>query len=228
MSDVPQINVNVVDGLPEAPQDSVIYGRRNAAWVDMTAPANLQVNRGNAAEVAAYTPLDGEPVWDSESKLLYVGDGQTQGGIAVGRPEVSAYQSTATAIPDTQYTNATPITLFPSGSAWQVDYFAVIGGDFNDNSDYEYKVGGFSGVDLYGTLTYIDKDSTFVEHQLLNSIELIPIGAGQPALVRISAIAVLTSAPATISFGLRPEQTSFEAQAGEGLQRSAIVARRIA
>jgi hypothetical protein len=84
MSDVPQINVNVVDGLPEAPQDSVTYGRRNAAWVDMTAPANLVLRQGTADEVAAETLLEGEPAWATDTKLLYVGDGLTAGGVAVG------------------------------------------------------------------------------------------------------------------------------------------------
>jgi hypothetical protein len=68
----------------EAPQDGIIYGRKDAEWVDMTAPANLQVRRGTAAEVAAITPLEGEPVWATDTKQLVVGDGITAGGIQVG------------------------------------------------------------------------------------------------------------------------------------------------
>jgi hypothetical protein len=68
----------------EAPQDGIIYGRKDGEWVDMTAPANLQVRRGTAAEVAAITPLEGEPVWATDTKLLYLGDGSTLGGIQVG------------------------------------------------------------------------------------------------------------------------------------------------
>ena len=77
--------------IADAPSDSVTYGRRNAAWVDMTAPANLQVRRGTAAEVAAITPLSGEPVWDTTNKHLYVGDGSTAGGISVGHKLVDSY-----------------------------------------------------------------------------------------------------------------------------------------
>ena len=33
--------------------------------------------------VAAYTPEQGEPVWDMDEKLLFVGDGVTQGGVRV-------------------------------------------------------------------------------------------------------------------------------------------------
>jgi hypothetical protein len=68
----------------EAPQDGIIYGRKDGEWVDMTAPANLQVRRGTAAEVAAITPLEGEPVWETDTKKLRVGDGITAAGIIVG------------------------------------------------------------------------------------------------------------------------------------------------
>jgi hypothetical protein len=76
----------------EAPQDGIIYGRKDGEWVDMTAPANLQVRRGTAAEVAAITPLEGEPVWATDTKKLSVGDAATAGGIEVGPriPQFSA------------------------------------------------------------------------------------------------------------------------------------------
>jgi hypothetical protein len=68
----------------EAPEDGIIYGRKDAEWVDMTAPANLQVRRGTAAEVAAVTPLEGEPVWATDTKKLVIGDSTTAGGIEIG------------------------------------------------------------------------------------------------------------------------------------------------
>ena len=75
----------------EAPEDGVIYGRKDAEWVDMTSPANLQVRRGTAAEVAAITPLEGEPVWATDTKVLTVGDGSALGGIPVGLYDTSTY-----------------------------------------------------------------------------------------------------------------------------------------
>jgi hypothetical protein len=75
----------------EAPEDGIIYGRKDAEWVDMTAPANLQVRRGTAAEVAAITPLEGEPVWATDTKVLTVGDGSALGGIPVGLYDTSTY-----------------------------------------------------------------------------------------------------------------------------------------
>jgi hypothetical protein len=82
----------------EAPQDGIIYGRKDAEWVNMTAPANLQVRRGTAAEVAAITPLEGEPVWATDTKKLRVGDGSTQGGISIGDFPVSGGFATEGAV----------------------------------------------------------------------------------------------------------------------------------
>jgi hypothetical protein len=75
----------VIAGPEEAPEDGIIYGRKDADWVDITEPANLQVRRGTAAEVEAITPLEGEPVWETDTKKLVVGDGFTVGGITVGK-----------------------------------------------------------------------------------------------------------------------------------------------
>lgn len=60
----------------DSPQDGIIYGRKDGAWTDITGPANLQIRRGTAAEVASITPLQGEPVWQTDQKSLVVGDGQ--------------------------------------------------------------------------------------------------------------------------------------------------------
>jgi hypothetical protein len=73
------------DAFDEAPEDGIIYGRKDADWVDITAPANLQIRRGTNAEVNAITPLVGEPVWKTDTKKLVVGDGVTLGGIATGK-----------------------------------------------------------------------------------------------------------------------------------------------
>jgi len=91
----------------EAPQDGIIYGRKDAEWVDMTAPANLQVRRGTAAEVAAITPLEGEPVWATDTKLLYLGDGSTAGGIQVGEFPLDGDAASGTTAGKIRAANAT-------------------------------------------------------------------------------------------------------------------------
>jgi Major tropism determinant N-terminal domain len=54
----------------------------------------FQLRRGTAAEIAAFTPAVGEPVYNTTTKMIHVGDGITAGGmIAVGTPGKSAYQA---------------------------------------------------------------------------------------------------------------------------------------
>lgn len=67
----------------DPPSDNITYGRRNGQWVDMVSPANLQVRRGTITEVNAITPLEGEPIWATDSKVLRIGDGITPGGVGI-------------------------------------------------------------------------------------------------------------------------------------------------
>lgn len=221
------INVEVVDGLPDAPEDGVIYGRRNAEWVDMTGAANLQVNRGTTAEVAAYTPMDGEPVWDSENKLLVMGDDETQGGIFVGSPQRVAYQSTAVAIPESSagYTNATPLVLSPQNSVWQINYYAVFGGDFTDNANYAVLLGGFSNLSaIDGTVTVIDDGDNVTQKIIQATTTTFASGDGLPCVLHIDGIIRVTGASGTVAIGFSGADT----QASQGLARSVLVARRLA
>jgi|688.fasta_scaffold129402_4 hypothetical protein len=106
----------------EAPADGGTYARKDAAWIDIEEAANLQVRRGTAAEVAAITPLDGEPVWATDTKQLFVGDGVTQGGKAVGRRVELTTPFPADPIVVTSESYATPLSvaLSGSGSIWRV------------------------------------------------------------------------------------------------------------
>jgi hypothetical protein len=86
-----EVNVSIVDGIEEAPADGGTYARRDQRWIDIEEAANLQVRRGTAAEIAAITPLEGEPVWNTTNDVLSVGDGSTAGGIQVGNKLLDAY-----------------------------------------------------------------------------------------------------------------------------------------
>ena len=44
----------------------------------------LQIRRGTNAERLTITPESGEPIWTTDTKELYVGDGSTAGGINIG------------------------------------------------------------------------------------------------------------------------------------------------
>lgn len=84
-SDINNFNTSVSGLLPaDAPIDNVTYGRKNNTWVDITSPANLQIRRGTFSEVSGIIPLEGEPIWSTDRKILYLGDGSTYGGIQIG------------------------------------------------------------------------------------------------------------------------------------------------
>lgn len=86
----------IVNATQEAPEDGIIYGRKDADWVDITEPANLQIRRGTEAEVSAITPLDGEPVWETDTKSLKIGDGSTSGGVFVSNYPISGTKTVST------------------------------------------------------------------------------------------------------------------------------------
>ena len=46
--------------------------------------ANLQVKRGTDAARQTITPVEGELIYTTDTKEVYVGDGSTVGGIVVG------------------------------------------------------------------------------------------------------------------------------------------------
>jgi hypothetical protein len=217
----------VVAGFPDAPEDGGTYARNDGEWIDIEEAANLQVNRGTAAEVAAYTPLDGEPVWDGENKLLYVGDGQTQGGILVGQQVKVAYQGTAVTIPGiaATYSNGTPLALSPQNSVWQIDYFAAFGGDFTDNASYDVLLGGFSGLSaIDGFLTVIDGDNNVTQQIIDGNTLSFSSGDGLPCVARVDGIIRVTGSSGTVTIGFTPSDT----EVSGGVVRSALIARRIA
>lgn len=44
----------------------------------------LQIRRGLASELSSVTPAEGEPLYTTDTKRLYLGDGTTAGGVLVG------------------------------------------------------------------------------------------------------------------------------------------------
>lgn len=51
---------------------------------------NLQLRRGTAAQLSGITPLAGEPIFTTDTKALFIGDGSTAGGVAVGGGTVTS------------------------------------------------------------------------------------------------------------------------------------------
>jgi hypothetical protein len=240
----------------EAPSDGTTYGRKDAEWVDITAPANLQLNRGTASEVAAYTPLSGEPVWDETNKRLVVGDGATQGGVPIGA-SVGSYITTPANLSRTSVETAA--TLPGNGSLWSFEYQTVIGGNFRDytspyyflfqgqgwvlgsttsNPDGQYfgvlqyhsgstfLTTGFSSVTNSGTLEGAPTSGLYTGPAISSTIA--PIGDGRLAYCRISGTALLNSPSANFVVGLEFlwEDDHDEVIVDGCLQRS-LVCRRV-
>jgi len=74
---------------------------------------SLQIRRGTAAEQAAIIPAIGELIYATDTKVVYIGDGVTGGGIPVGKPIVAGqgiiYNSATGVISSvitTQYTDS--------------------------------------------------------------------------------------------------------------------------
>ena len=85
--------VDASDVVKEAPSDGGTYARENGEWVDVSEAANLQLRRGTEAERVQITPLEGEPIYTTDSKKLYIGDGSTAGGNEIVSGEKAPQQN---------------------------------------------------------------------------------------------------------------------------------------
>lgn len=72
----------------------------------------LKFRRGTDSGRTAITPAEGEPIFTTDTKQLYIGDGTTAGGVAVGGSSVSDGDKG-------------DITVSSSGATWTIDNDAV-------------------------------------------------------------------------------------------------------
>lgn len=80
----------------------------------------LKLRRGTDSGRTAITPAEGEPIYTTDTKKLYIGDGTTAGGVAVD-----------TAVTDGDKGD---ITVSGSGSTWTIDNDAVTYGKIQNVS----------------------------------------------------------------------------------------------
>jgi hypothetical protein len=130
-----------IAGPPDAPSDGGTYARKDGEWIDIEGAANLQVRRGTAAEVAEITPLDGEPVWATDSRALSVGDGVTEGGVFIGTAPVVSGGPTDQILGES-FVSLSSATLSPAGSVWRISNHKRISADPLFASSAEIKIGG--------------------------------------------------------------------------------------
>lgn len=222
-SQISDFAAGVASAYPDAPSDSVTYGRRNAAWVDITAPANLQVRRGTASEVAAITPLDGEPVWDTSNKILYMGDGSTLGGVSVALP-FKVWRNIGS-VPLNGVGLWGPLTLGPLNSVWEFEFSAHLGADGSDyetNTTLTVSLGASTGVgEIIASLLYINSTGV-AQHARVGTGNVVCNVSGNGEFLRISGTLAVTSASGTLA--MTAATSDFEG----GSVGAVCVARRIA
>lgn len=76
--------------LLDAPVDGNIYGRKDSSWTNISQAAALQLRRGTETERLQITPLEGEPIYTTDTKKFYIGDGVTVGGLEISGANANA------------------------------------------------------------------------------------------------------------------------------------------
>jgi|688.fasta_scaffold03072_22 hypothetical protein len=71
--------------------NSGTFLRGDGQWVDMVSPANLQLRYGTYSQASGITPLQGEPIWITDKKILRIGDGETIGGYPIDLKDSDSY-----------------------------------------------------------------------------------------------------------------------------------------
>lgn len=144
----------------DAPSGIITYGRRNNQWVDMTSPANLQLRYGTDSQASEITPLQGEPVWITDKKVLRIGDGETIGGYPLDIRDSDGYVicKPGDSI-EAKYAEARNLT--PNGqplSSNNRGYFIIMPGNYvwGDPVNYTVSINGFDTpyVDILGLGSY--------------------------------------------------------------------------
>ena len=134
----------------------------------------LLLKRGNEAQRTTITPANGEPIWVSDQKKLYIGDGTTAGGVEIGAGAGGSYPT----ITDDTTTNSDFYLAMSDVSTGNFDvatvtstklYFNPSTGllnatEFNSLSDERFKtninnIQDTSILDLLNPVTFNWKDS---------------------------------------------------------------------
>ena len=182
----------------DAPTGVITYGRRNSQWVDITSPANLQVRRGTASEVSGIIPLQGEPVWDTTNKILYMGDESTYGGIPVSYP-TKAYKFTG--LPGANLIPWFSISLGPQNSVWEFDIYANFDLATEGNSTATFSFSQSTNIQsLVGNLTYIDNTTNTAQHFSLANSDIICNVANNGETLKVNGMFTVSSATGTLIF----------------------------
>lgn len=86
----------------------------------------LKLRRGTNAGRTAITPAEGEPIYTTDTKQLFIGDGTTAGGVAVGGGVSDGDKG--------------DITVSGGGTVWTIDAGAVVEADIANNAVTNTKI----------------------------------------------------------------------------------------
>lgn len=103
--------------------------------------ASLQLKRGTATQVAAYTPLSGEMVLDTTTNKLYVGDGSTAGGkpIVASKSGVTDGSSgTVGNIGEEVESTSSSVSISSSGTATNLTSITLSAGDWDVCGSFQF------------------------------------------------------------------------------------------
>ena len=141
-------------GFSDAPADDNTYGRKAGEWVDLASAAALQFRQGTNADRLAMSPVPavGEPIYTTDGKRLFIGDGSTVGGRGlVGDTDSCIVCQPGDDLP-TKYAQAKLLT--PGGSALSATNrgrLLIFPGTYTMNSDA-------AGAPLTGYGLYLDAE----------------------------------------------------------------------
>lgn len=141
--------------------NSQTFLRGDSKWVDMVSPANLQLRYGTYAEASGITPLQGEPIWITDKKILRIGDGETLGGYSIDIKDSDSYVicKPGDSIQD-KYAEARNLTPNKQSlSSSNRAYFIIMPGKYTwgDPDTYTVTINGFDTpyIDILGIGSYV-------------------------------------------------------------------------
>lgn len=150
---------------------------------------NIYLKRGSSTNRMLITPAAGEPIWDTTTKSLWVGDGTTVGGIGIGGPYGFGSQV------------ANTVFAAPNGSAGAPTFRSLVAGDIpilnqNTTGTAASITGVYSGSISSSQIT---TGLGFTPYNATNPASYISLSAITDALVLGKLLTGFSSSAGTVS-----------------------------